>query len=184
VRLAPAKNASKGLERTRTRDVFEVRDQSPSARSARLPILVLALDGFCVANYLAAFQRGRMNTGWHPIFRQRSSPARHSFLSRLFPVPDAILGGAGYLAAMVRDWRRRALADITLVGARLRSDRRFNRHHGDWPGDYASLCPSGDRLLCLCSVAIAFGIAWLARNAVRASPGVLRETQPDMTARL
>lgn len=155
---------------------------NPSAWSARWPILVLALGGFCIASYLAAFQLGVMPAVWDPIFGQGSRTVLHSFLSRLLPVPDAVLGAAGYLAEIVTGaiggkerWRELPwlvlvygvillLAAITAFG--LTMIQAFVIQAG---------C-----LLCLCSAAISLGIAWLARNEVRASLRFVREgAQPE-----
>lgn len=151
---------------------------NPSAWSARLPILALALGGFCIASYLAAFQIGMMNTVWDPIFHQGSRTVLHSFLSRLLPVPDAVLGAAGYFAEIITGviggkerWRELPwlvlgyggiifLAGITALG--LTIIQAFVLRAG---------C-----LLCLCSAAISLGIAWLARNEVGSSLKLIKQS--------
>jgi hypothetical protein len=65
---------------------------SPSAWSARLPILILAGVGFCLASYLTAYQFGAIGRVWEPIFGHGSRTVLHSFVSRLLPVPDAAVG--------------------------------------------------------------------------------------------
>jgi uncharacterized membrane protein len=73
----------------------------PSSWRERIPILVLALVGFCIASYLALYQLGVLKHVWEPFFGDGSERVLHSVISRLLPVPDAALGAAGYLADVV-----------------------------------------------------------------------------------
>ncbi len=75
------------------------RHENPSDWSNRARVLVLAVAGFAIASYLAAYQVGILTTVWDPLFGTRSSArVLHSALSRLLPLPDAALGALGYLA--------------------------------------------------------------------------------------
>jgi hypothetical protein len=73
----------------------------PSSWRERIPILVLALAGFCIASYLALYQFGVVQHVWEPFFGDGSERVLHSVISRVLPVPDAALGAAGYLADVV-----------------------------------------------------------------------------------
>ena len=70
---------------------------NPSSWSQRLPIVVLAVVGFLIAAYLAAFQLGLVPTVWEPFFGDGSRRILTSGLSRALPIPDAALGAFGYL---------------------------------------------------------------------------------------
>ncbi len=73
----------------------------PSSWRERIPILVLALVGFCIASYLTLYQFGVLQHVWEPFFGDGSERVLHSAISRLLPVPDAALGAVGYLADVV-----------------------------------------------------------------------------------
>src|SRR5574338_1544499 len=70
---------------------------NPSRWSERLPLVGLAIVGFAIAAYLAAFQLGFGSAGWEPFFGDGSRRILTSGVSRALPVPDAALGAAGYL---------------------------------------------------------------------------------------
>jgi hypothetical protein len=72
-------------------------DDSPSAWSQRLPIVALALVGFFIARYLAAFQMGHIGAAWDPFFGPGTERIITSDVSRAWPVPDAGLGALSYL---------------------------------------------------------------------------------------
>ncbi len=72
-------------------------DENPSSWGQRLPIIGLALMGFGIASYLAAYQFGVIEDVWDPFFGVGSTQVLDSGLSRVLPVPDAALGAAGYL---------------------------------------------------------------------------------------
>ncbi len=59
-------------------------------------LLVLALVGFAVSAYLAAFQLGLLPSVWDPIFGSGSERVLTSAVSRLLPLPDAALGATAY----------------------------------------------------------------------------------------
>jgi len=70
---------------------------NPSAWSRRLPLVGLALVGFCIAAYLAAYQVGILPSVWEPFFGTGSRTVLTSWVSRALPVPDAALGALAYL---------------------------------------------------------------------------------------
>ena len=74
---------------------------NPSTWRERLPIVGLALVGFAIAAYLAAFQLGLIASVWEPFFGDGSRRILTSGVSRFLPVPDAVLGACGYLADAV-----------------------------------------------------------------------------------
>lgn len=144
---------------------------NPSGWSARLPILALALTGFCVASYLAACQLGVVKTIWEPVFGNGSRKVLSSFISRMLPLPDAAIGALGYCLELVTGaiggnerWRRLPWlviiygAIVGIIGATgivLIFAQVFAIHAG---------CT-----LCLISAAISIVIAWLARHEAFAS---------------
>ena len=139
---------------------------NPSAWAARLPIIVLALAGFCLASYLAAYQLGFAQSIWEPFFGEGSRRVLHSFISRWLPTASKLLPVVG---GVVR-WRTMPWmvffygAVVAAVGATallLAVLQPFVVHAG---------CT-----LCLTSAAISIVIAWLARHEVFASYSVLRE---------
>jgi uncharacterized membrane protein len=86
---------------------------NPSSWSERLPIVGLALVGFAIASYLAAFQIGLVPRVWEPFFGRGSEVILTSSVSRVLPLPDAALGAFGYLLDAVTGvvggrerWRR------------------------------------------------------------------------------
>ncbi|MDP8904418.1 MAG: vitamin K epoxide reductase family protein [Chloroflexota bacterium] len=85
---------------------------NPSTWPERLPIVGLAVLGFVIASYLAAFQLGLLPGVWEPFFGDGSRRILTSGVSRVLPVPDAALGAFGYLLDAVagliggvRRWR-------------------------------------------------------------------------------
>ncbi len=74
---------------------------NPSAWPKRARVLVLAAVGFAIASYLASYQLGALSRVWDPLFGGGSERVLRSMLSRLLPVPDALLGALGYLADLV-----------------------------------------------------------------------------------
>jgi hypothetical protein len=72
-------------------------DYSPSDWAQRLPIIGLALLGFFLARYMAAFQLGHIPQAWDPFFGDGTERIITSELSRAWPVPDAGLGALSYL---------------------------------------------------------------------------------------
>lgn len=72
-------------------------DYSPSEWTQRLPIIALALVGFFLARYMAAYQLGHIPAAWDPFFADGTERIITSDLSRAWPVPDAGLGAMSYL---------------------------------------------------------------------------------------
>jgi hypothetical protein len=71
---------------------------NPSTWDQRLPIAGAAAGGFLIALYLFFFQVGAFGTVWEPFFGDGSRRILTSGVSRLLPVPDALLGALGYVA--------------------------------------------------------------------------------------
>jgi uncharacterized membrane protein len=76
-------------------------DYNPATWSQRLPIVGLAVVGVGIATWLSLFQLGVLQTIWEPFFGDGSRQVLESKLSRVLPVPDALLGAAGYLVDAV-----------------------------------------------------------------------------------
>jgi hypothetical protein len=74
---------------------------NPSAWRQRLPIVLLAILGFAIAAYLAAFQLGLIDRVWEPLFGEGSRVILTSGVSRVLPIPDGALGALSYLADAV-----------------------------------------------------------------------------------
>lgn len=72
-------------------------DYSPSDWTQRLPIIALALFGFFLSRYMAAYQLGHIPAAWDPLFGPGTETIITSELSRAWPVADAGLGAFGYL---------------------------------------------------------------------------------------
>lgn len=70
---------------------------NPSAFKQRAPLVALAVLGFILAAYLAAYQVGLVRKVWEPFFGSGSEVVLHSWVSRLLPVSDAALGAVSYL---------------------------------------------------------------------------------------
>lgn len=85
-------------------------DYNPSAWSQRIPIITLALLGFFIARYMAAFQLGHIATVWDPVFGGQTKTILTSDVSKAFPISDAGLGAFSYLldaiSGMIGDRRR------------------------------------------------------------------------------
>lgn len=74
---------------------------NPSSWPQRVPIAVLAFVGFGVATWLSLFQLGVLPAIWEPLFGNGSRTILTGKISHLLPIPDAVLGAAGYLADAV-----------------------------------------------------------------------------------
>lgn len=72
-------------------------DYNPAAWGQRIPIVILALAGFCIAGYLSLYQFKMIPSVWEPFFGNGSVTILNSPISRVLPVPDAALGAMGYL---------------------------------------------------------------------------------------
>ncbi len=66
-------------------------------RSRTAVLVALALLGLAVSAYLAAFQLGFIASPWEPFFGDGSRRVLTSDLSRVLPVPDAVMGASLYL---------------------------------------------------------------------------------------
>ncbi|MFN3650484.1 MAG: vitamin K epoxide reductase family protein [Armatimonadota bacterium] len=74
---------------------------NPSSWAQRVPIVVLAFVGFLVASWLSLFQLELIPSIWEPFFGEGSHRILTGRVSHVLPVPDAVLGAAGYLADAV-----------------------------------------------------------------------------------
>src|SRR5688572_2043735 len=76
-------------------------DYNPSSWHQRIPLVVIAVIGFLIALYLGLYQLEIFDTVWEPFFGSGSERVLNSFISEVFPVPDALLGAFGYLLDVV-----------------------------------------------------------------------------------
>lgn len=72
-------------------------DYNPSSWRQRMPLIVIAIIGLLIALYMGLFQLKVLDTVWDPFFGDGSRKILTSEVSKLLPVPDAILGAFGYL---------------------------------------------------------------------------------------
>lgn len=70
---------------------------NPSGWVQRLGIVFLAMSGFFLSRYMAAFQLGHIVYPWDPIFGESTRRVLTSDISKAFPVSDAGLGALSYL---------------------------------------------------------------------------------------
>jgi len=70
---------------------------NPSGWVQRLGIVFLAMIGFFLARYMAAFQLGHIVSPWDPFFGESTKLVLTSDVSKAFPVSDAGLGALSYL---------------------------------------------------------------------------------------
>ncbi|MEW5854868.1 MAG: vitamin K epoxide reductase family protein [Myxococcota bacterium] len=70
---------------------------NPSDWVQRAPIIAMALFGYFVARYLAAFQLGHVDHPWDPFFVDGTRAVLASDVSKAFPISDAGLGAVAYL---------------------------------------------------------------------------------------
>jgi nucleoside-diphosphate-sugar epimerase/uncharacterized membrane protein len=70
---------------------------NPSAWAQRLGIVFLAMIGFFLSRYMAAFQLGHIAHPWDPFFGDGTRTVLTSSISKAFPVSDAGLGALSYL---------------------------------------------------------------------------------------
>jgi uncharacterized membrane protein len=85
---------------------------NPSGWVQRLGIVFLAMIGFFLSRYMAAFQLGHIVYPWDPFFGDSTKQVLTSDISKAFPVSDAGLGALSYLVDAlagliggVRRWR-------------------------------------------------------------------------------
>ncbi len=75
---------------------------NPSSWRERWPLIGLAAIGFIAALLTALSQLGILPSLWDPFFGSASSYAvTHSAISRLLPIPDGLLGVAGYVCDLI-----------------------------------------------------------------------------------
>jgi nucleoside-diphosphate-sugar epimerase/uncharacterized membrane protein len=83
---------------------------NPSGWGQRLGIVFLAMIGFFLSRYMAAFQLGHIEYPWDPLFGDSTRRVLTSDISKAFPVSDAGLGALSYLldalAGLIGDVRR------------------------------------------------------------------------------
>ncbi len=70
---------------------------NPSAWTQRVSIVFLAMVGFFLSRYMAAFQLGHIVYPWDPFFGDSTRVVLTSDVSKAFPVSDAGLGALSYL---------------------------------------------------------------------------------------
>ncbi|BCA96617.1 vitamin K epoxide reductase [Legionella antarctica] len=77
---------------------------SPSSWFQRFPIIVLAFIGLYVSRYLAAYQLEHIDSVWEPFFTGFLPDAKNgteeiitSYVSKVWPIPDAGLGATVYI---------------------------------------------------------------------------------------
>jgi uncharacterized membrane protein len=74
---------------------------NPSDWRKRVPLILGACCGFCIASYLALYQSGIMKQVWEPFFGSGSLTVLNSPVSTLLPIPDAAVGALFYLADII-----------------------------------------------------------------------------------
>lgn len=151
--------------------------RSASRWQARRPVALLAIAGFAIASYLAAYQLGLLTDVWEPFFGNGAKLVLHSFVSRLLPLPDAALGAIAYLIEVV----------AALIGSseRCRTHPRLVLCYGAIVAAVAAtavalvliqvLVIHATCTLCLCSAAISILIAYLASDEIVAALEVAYE---------
>ena len=72
-------------------------DYNPSSWGQRLPLVIIACIGLVIALYLGSYQLRIIPSVWEPFFGEGSEKILNSGISKILPVPDAILGAFGYL---------------------------------------------------------------------------------------
>lgn len=72
-------------------------DYNPSTWSQRIPLVLIALVGLIIASYLGLYQLKLIPNVWEPFFGKGTVKTLNSPISKMLPVPDAILGAFGYL---------------------------------------------------------------------------------------
>jgi hypothetical protein len=70
---------------------------NPSDWIQRGPIIAMALVGFFLSRYLAAYQLGHISWPWDPFFGDGTRRVLDSDVSRAWPISDAGLGAVSYL---------------------------------------------------------------------------------------
>jgi len=70
---------------------------NPSDWIQRAPIIAMALVGFFLSRYLAAYQLGHVPYPWDPFFGDGTRRVLESEVSKAWPIPDAGLGAVSYM---------------------------------------------------------------------------------------
>ncbi len=74
---------------------------TPASWLQRLPIAVLALIGFFISRYMAAYQLGYIDHAWDPFFGAGTETIITSPESKAWPIADAGLGSVVYMFELV-----------------------------------------------------------------------------------
>ena len=77
---------------------------NPSSWHQRAPMIGLALIGWLISRYLAAFQLGYIPAAWDPFFGESTMKVLTSNVSKMMPVSDAGLGALAYTIEMLMGW--------------------------------------------------------------------------------
>lgn len=77
---------------------------NPSSWHQRAPMIGLALIGWFLSRYLAAFQLGYIPRAWDPFFGESTMKVLTSDISKMMPVSDAGLGAFAYTLEMLMGW--------------------------------------------------------------------------------
>ena len=108
---------------------------NPSGWVQRLGIVFLAMIGFFLSRYMAAFQLGHIVYPWDPFFGEGTRRVLTSDISKAFPVSDAGLGALSYLldalAGLIGG--RTAVAHHAVDGGALRF-----LHHSAWCDEHCA----------------------------------------------
>lgn len=77
---------------------------SPATYAQRLPIVLMGLIGLLISRMLTAYQLGHIDTAWEPFFAGSAADPKNgteeiitSYVSDMWPIPDAGLGAISYL---------------------------------------------------------------------------------------
>lgn len=74
---------------------------NPSTWPQRMPLVIVAILGLLISTYLGLYQLRVFETVWEPFFGEGSKTILNSSISKILPVPDALLGAFGYLTDAV-----------------------------------------------------------------------------------
>ncbi|MGH2604018.1 MAG: vitamin K epoxide reductase family protein, partial [Dehalococcoidia bacterium] len=77
---------------------------NPSTWHQRSPMIGLALVGWFISRYLAAYQLGYTQTVWEPFFGRGTVNVLTSEVSRMWPISDAGLGALAYTIELLMAW--------------------------------------------------------------------------------
>lgn len=173
-----------GPDFTNRADVPPGMQTNPSAGSERLPLIALALIGLGISIYLALYQLGVLTHVYEPYFGDGSVKVLHSPLSKMLPIPDALLGAIGYAVEIL----------LGLIGgtARWRTSPKVVVGFGLVAGLMAlvsiglvisqPLLAHGWCTLCLCSAFASLCIVGPAMKELRAAIHELKSRRhPDST---